>query len=621
LGFNRKGDRLVTVTDASEARVFDATSDSEDRVPLFGPVPAYGYNMSPGELVPPVFVDDAGGLLTVTAPGEITWWNTGARAIARRWQESGAILRFVVGPMGRTFTVCGYRFARIYDVATRKAIGTRMEHRNYVYSAAYRPDEEAIVTVSSDRIARLWSVPDGEPLSHPILHQREALRAAFAPDRLHFATAAEDGLVRIWSTRSDFQDERVIPLPKVEGMLRLSPDGRYVMPQGWNASRRMHDVQIFDIGSTQAAAPPLVHQSVVNAAAFTPNGQRVLTLSSLPEFAEQSRPNSVQLASQPGLVQLWDWRAAMPIGPPLATPSEPMGVDVSPDGTRAAIACAGGQVLLIDPRDMTVIRTASHGAAISIGYLIVKFVQFSPDGKTFATWGMGNDTCLWNSDSGTLRYRFTHKNWCHDALFAHDSKTLFTASADASVGIWSVETGKIAAPPLAHSDWVFRMALSHDGDSLLTASREGMAMLWDWRQGTQRCPPLENSDEVFGVAFSRDGRWIFTSAKDGIVQIWDRATGKPFGPPWVVPKQAYDIALTPGDGLLIVSGDFGSVRVFPLADYVSGPSNSLPSTTFLTWGELLSSQTVHGGRGIVNLTTDEWLDRWKRFPHKPQSAP
>jgi WD40 repeat protein len=205
-------------------------------------------------------------------------------------------------------------------------------------------------------------------------------------------------------------------------------------------------------------------------------------------------------------------------------------------------------------------------------------------------------------------------------LFSHDSKTLFTASADASVGIWSVETGKIAAPPLAHSDWVFRMALSHDGDSLLTASREGMAMLWDWRHGSQRCPPLENSDEVFGVAFSRDGHWVFTSAKDGTVQSWDRATGKPIGTRWFVQKQAYDLALTPDDAYLLVSGDFGSIRIFPLADYVSGPPSSLPSTTLLTWGELLSSQAVHKGGGIVNLTTDEWLDRWKRFPHEPQSA-
>jgi hypothetical protein len=29
-------------------------------------------------------------------------------------------------------------------------------------------------------------------------------------------------------------------------------------------------------------------------------------------------------------------------------------------------------------------------------------------------------------------------------------------------------------------------------------------------------------------------------------------------------------------------------------------------------GELLSNQTIHDG-GAVKLTTDEWLERWRRY--------
>jgi serine/threonine protein kinase/WD40 repeat protein len=621
VGFNRRGDRLLSVTEASEASVFDAACTSPAALPLIGPVPAYGLTTGSGEIVPPIFVDNDRGLITITGPAELTWWDSTTGMIVRRWKESAGILRLVAGPAGNTFTVCGYRFAQLYNVATRQAVGKPMEHRNYVYDASYRSDEGAVLTVSSDRIARLWSVPKGLPISHPILHQREARRAAFSSDLHHFATAAEDGLVRVWTLPPDVQVERVIPLPSVEGMLRLSKDGRYVMAEGWNGRRRMRSIQVHDVLTAQPAAPPMVHQGLVNAAAFTPDGRHVLSLSSLPDAVDPPRPSASRLASQPGHVQLWDWHAGTPIGPPLETPSEPMGVDISPDGTRAAIACAGGQVILLDLPSMKVLNAGDHGAPVIINYLVIDYVRFAPDGKTFVTWGLGYDTCIWNTETGELRHRLVHPDRCNDARFTPDGQTLFTASADSTVRIWNVATGQLEPRQLAHSDWVFRIAVSPDGKSLLTAGREGMALLWDWRNGTKRTPPLEHPAEVFGVAFSRDGRWLYTSDKDGTVQSWDRATGKPVGPRWVVPGQAYDIELTPDDRNLVVSGDFGSLRIFPLTDFVTSPLSTTPASTLLTRGELLSGQRVLKGGGIVNLTTDEWLECWKRFTYDLNTTP
>jgi WD40 repeat protein len=327
------------------------------------------------------------------------------------------------------------------------------------------------------------------------------------------------------------------------------------------------------------------------------------------------------LATRPGLVQLWDWRAGTPAGAPVETPSEPVGVDVNAQGTRASIVCASGQVILLALPDMRVLHAAQHAGRVVINFLVIDYVRFAPDGESFATWGLGSDICLWSGETGALLHPpLKHKATCHDVRYTPDGQTLFSASTDATVGIWSVATGQARREPLKHTDWVFRLAVSDDGKSLLTASREGMARLWDWSSGTMLTPPLEHPTEVFDVVFSRDGRWVYTSDKDGNVQSWNRSTGMRIGPSWVVPGQAYDLALTPDDRHLIVSGDFASIRVFPVADFAQPDPPSLPTKTMLAWGELLSGQAVHKDGGIVNLTTDEWLDRWQRLRQNPRNA-
>ena len=69
-------------------------------------------------------------------------------------------------------------------------------HQGTVYSAAFSPDGQRIVTASADKTARIWDAASGQPIGEPLKgHEDVVTSAAFSPDGLRIVTAfrGQDG--------------------------------------------------------------------------------------------------------------------------------------------------------------------------------------------------------------------------------------------------------------------------------------------------------------------------------------------------------------------------------------------------------------------------------------------
>jgi WD40 repeat protein len=88
-----------------------------------------------------------------------------------------------------------------------------------------------------------------------------------------------------------------------------------------------------------------------------------------------------------------------------------------------------------------------------------------------------------------------------DLAFSGDGKTLFSASADQTVKIWSTETWRESSASLqGQGDEVWAVAVAADGGKLTTGGKNGLLMMWNTRD---RRPPGERTSLPENVSTAR----------------------------------------------------------------------------------------------------------------------
>jgi len=172
---------------------------------------------------------------------------------------------------------------------------------------------------------------------------------------------------------------------------------------------------VWDAATGARLTPPLQHQDLVEEAAFSPDGRRVVTAS-----ADYS-------------AQVWDAETGAALTDALRFGAGVAAASFSPDGRRVVTGSRQGTARVWD---------AATGAAVTPllrhGMGLIR-VAFSPDGRCVATAGGG----------------------------------------DYAARLWDAATGEPLGPPLRHRGWVYQLAFSPDGRRLVTVCQDGAARVWN----------------------------------------------------------------------------------------------------------------------------------------------
>jgi WD40 repeat protein/serine/threonine protein kinase len=538
LAFHPSGELLATGCQDRFCRVFAVPA--EKSTPLFSPVPHnQGLTLVCGRMpVPPLFLDDGRGLLTVNI-GKASWLDprTGRdlRELPSAKQiEWGLWYAIAFGADGKHLVVSD----RIYDVPPAQPVSPVLRHRllHGALSAAFSPDGKTVATGSGDRTVRLWSVPEGKPQGGPLTHATSVSSVAYSPAGRHLATAQRGGVICLWALQTGNPGDYRVPVGS-SSFVRLSRDGRFLLPSGLSQSScELRSTRVIDLATGRCAGPTLGADGYILDAEFSPDGLQVAAaISRAPSPQERfNRPGQ-----QPGEILLWDWRAGRRLHEPLPLPSEPRQLDYSPDGRQLAVIGAKGELVVIDPAAGTTLRQwQAHPPCLGNPYYINNgSVRFGPEGRTLLTFGTPtNSVRVWDASTGRLLHELKHEEQCEDVQFSPDGRLIATAARDNQVCVWELATGEERAR-LAHPDWTFTALFSPDGTQLLTACRDGMARLWDWRAGRLVCPPFEHDHEVHAVAFTPDGRHVLSASDDGVLKVWNGVPANRSARPWPCPAR------------------------------------------------------------------------------------
>ncbi len=234
----------------------------------------------------------------------------------------------------------------------------------------------------------------------------------------------------------------------------------------------------------------LAHEGTVWTAAFSPDGQRIVT--------------------SDGTARVWDAQT----GSQLALLSGVEAAAFSPDGQRLVTASSDGTARVWDA------KTGSQLALLSG----VEAAAFSPDGQRIVTASADTTARVWDAQTGRqLALLSGHEDRVYTAAFSPDGQRIVTASADKTARVWSAKTGSEIALLSGHEDVVRAAAFSPDGQRIVTASVDETARVWDAKTGSQ----LALLSGVTVAAFSPDGqRIVASSLYSKTVRVWDAKTGR-----------------------------------------------------------------------------------------------
>jgi WD40 repeat protein/tetratricopeptide (TPR) repeat protein len=230
----------------------------------------------------------------------------------------------------------------------------------------------------------------------------------------------------------------------------------------------------------------------------------------------------------------------------------------------------------------------------------VRFLAFSPDGKTILTACLGKEARLWDTATGQLMGVLAHQGQISATAFSPDGKTILTGSLDGTVRLFDANQGQPVGRVLEIPSTDGTSQLSPNGKVLISSPREPnyqrYVQLWDAM--TRR--PIARLAQPGGNAtgfFSSDGKVLLTIEGDQTARVWDATTGAALGPAWPIPSQ-FDAVRLSHDGktvlfegkddqtVWICDGVTGSVRgpTLHVDGYVYGFDLSPDGTTFVTGG-------------------------------------
>lgn len=460
------------------------------------------------------------------------------RAIARLGK--GYIYDLQYSPDGKLIAVGSSIGVWLYDTQTMKEINFLAGHKDYITNVYFNPKGKTFVSQSGDgqyapTEIKLWEVPSGELLA-TLTHQKFSVNyIAFTPDGKTLGVANGDFTVQLYD---GFSGE-LMSIIKGRGyqVLAFSPDGKVLA--GGNGERiRLLDVATGELKSTFAA-----HANNVNTIKYFPDGNK---------FISHGGDNNVCI---------WDAEIGDFLRLYRSNASNVSSIDISIDGNTLAIVSSDGSLTLWNNLTGGKIKTITSETELN-------YVQYAPDGKTFACIGDEDITMqLFDVDTADLLHDLKipgHRKCVIDFRYSPDGQTLAVSdgfeiyfwdanrgelqsiikgysetlggatfnpndntlvSFDYNVGIWDLNNYKLQKT-IETKSMISSATFSPDGKKIAIGTYDNTILLWDltlWKtiyilEGHSEC--------VSSVEFSPDGKKLASESWDNMIKLWDVDTGK-----------------------------------------------------------------------------------------------
>ena len=429
----------------------------------------------------------------------VLWDRKTGEEIQRFWDDDQINAATFLPDGKRLLTASNYKVVRQWLVPSGEEDGSSvLQHPDSVAAMSVSRDGRLALTSCTDGNVRLWDLQRVELVrtidvrggkaafaqnlrwfmkefrwDEPEVASRCGLAESLVSDLLAAKREASpetvDKLAKAFETRPASLWKAIFSVDiSSDGLvgMTVSPDDRIVRLWNLDDGHEMRFPVAADrLGPFLDLRGP-VHRGLIWAAAFSPQGDQVVTVG-----GDSAR--------------LWDVRKDVPIA------------------------------------DRELMSFSPHGAVAS--------AEYSPDGKYVVTGSWDNTARVWNAATGQVVRRLgremdkpqdEHRGRVNSAVFSPDGLMVLTASDDGTAKLWSTQDWSFIRTLGGHQGPILHAVFSHDGGRILTSSQDKTARLWDTATGKLIMTLADHDWAVLRSAFSGDGQWVITGSADNTARVW-----------------------------------------------------------------------------------------------------
>jgi serine/threonine protein kinase len=287
----------------------------------------------------------------------------------------------------------------------RRLIG----HEDSVWSVAFAPDGQSLLSTGKDRTLRLWDVASGRLVRTLATLPHEVRCVVFSPDG-RLAVAAVGITVRVLDVTTGQEVGRYSGHTNTVKALAVSPNGRRALSGGDDRT-----LCLWELNEGHERRRMAMHKGIVNGVAFTPDGRHALS------------------GSRDQTIRLWDVEQGreLPRFPPQK--SMVLSVAVSPDGRFGLSGNFDTRVRLWD------LATGRELRRFQGHKQMVPAVVFTPDSRRVLSGSHDQTVRLWDVESGhDLSCFGGHTAAVTCLAVTSEGKLAVSGSMDRTVRVWQL---------------------------------------------------------------------------------------------------------------------------------------------------------------------------------------